>query len=125
MEKTKRLSTKDQIMRLLRGEDMPSLHFREQLSFICDDKGKHLLSDGQSFDYERAGLLVGAKIRRRRQQMGIRQIDVAIAIDVSASYISEVEQGNIWRNFLRTALIIEVLRLDIIELFREVYQEMQ
>ncbi|HHV41740.1 MAG TPA: helix-turn-helix domain-containing protein [Clostridiaceae bacterium] len=57
------------------------------------------------------GKNIGFTIKLRRKNIGFRQIDLAAHANVSASYISDLENGKVWSNISKTIEIMLILKL--------------
>ena len=65
--------------------------------------------------------LLGASIRKWREQKGLTQEQFAPLVGLTRSYITEIETGkrNIsFANFLKIVQVLEVAEIELLELFK-------
>lgn len=63
---------------------------------------------------------IGQKIRRIREQRGVTQEDLAYKIDISSSYMGQLERGERNLNVDKILKIAKALKVDPSELLRGV-----
>lgn len=66
---------------------------------------------------DRDAVMVGARIRNRRQHKGVRLIDVAEQVGLSESYLSQLERGRTQGSIAALKRITDVLGMTMSELF--------
>lgn len=60
--------------------------------------------------------LLGKNIRKYRELKGLRQIDLAVAIDCTGEYITRVERGQKYLSLRRLFELADILEVDIKDL---------
>ncbi len=75
--------------------------------------------DELSTDYYLSGIgiMIGRLVRIKRKTIGFRQLDLAVEIEVSASYISELENGRIWNNLPKLLQLMQFLDINPVNAF--------
>ena len=63
--------------------------------------------------------IIGNNIRRLRKEKGLRQIDLAIAVGIDSSYLSEIENKKRNPTILLLDNIATVLEVSLIELLTD------
>ena len=63
--------------------------------------------------------IIGNNIRRLRKEKGLRQIDLAIAVGIDSSYLSEIENKKRNPTILLLDNIATVLEVSLVELLRD------
>lgn len=63
--------------------------------------------------------IIGNNIRRLRKEKGLRQIDLAIAVGIDSSYLSEIENKKRNPTILLLDNIATVLEVSLIELLSD------
>ncbi len=87
------------------------------ISNLIEEKREKIDSDLREVYLKTIGIFVGDLIRYRRNEAGFRQIDMAAEIDVSTSYICEIEKGKIWRNSFKVLQLMMVLEINPVSIF--------
>ena len=57
--------------------------------------------------------LLGLNIKKYREQKGLRQIDLAVALDCTGEYITRVERGQKYLSLRRLFELADILEVDI------------
>ena len=60
--------------------------------------------------------LLGKNIKKFRELKGLRQIDLAVAIDCTGEYITRVERGQKYLSLRRLFELADILEVDIKDL---------
>jgi len=60
--------------------------------------------------------LLGLNIKKYREQKGLRQIDLAVALDCTGEYITRVERGQKYLSLRRLFELADILEVDIKDL---------
>lgn len=60
--------------------------------------------------------LLGLNIKKYREQKGLRQIDLAVALDCTGEYITRVERGQKYLSLRRLFVLADILEVDIKDL---------
>ncbi|MBO7257356.1 MAG: helix-turn-helix transcriptional regulator [Alphaproteobacteria bacterium] len=63
--------------------------------------------------------IIGNNIRRLRKEKGLRQIDLAIAVGIDSSYLSEIENKKRNPTILLLDNIATVLEVSLVELLSD------
>ncbi len=63
--------------------------------------------------------IIGDNIRRLRKEKGLRQIDLAVAVGIDSSYLSEIENKKRNPTILLLDNIATVLEVSLIELLSD------
>lgn len=63
--------------------------------------------------------IIGNNIRRLRKEKGLRQIDLAVAVGIDSSYLSEIENKKRNPTILLLDNIATVLEVSLIELLSD------
>jgi transcriptional regulator with XRE-family HTH domain len=67
--------------------------------------------------------LLSKNIKRFRSRLGFSQLDLALELDISTTFLSEIEIGKKWVSPDTLARIAKVLKVEIFELFRPEAEE--
>jgi transcriptional regulator with XRE-family HTH domain len=62
--------------------------------------------------------LLGRNIKRFRNQRGISQLDLALEIDISATFMSDIEKGRTWVSAKTLTEIAKALHIEVFELLK-------
>ncbi|GHV45863.1 hypothetical protein AGMMS49546_32750 [Spirochaetia bacterium] len=62
--------------------------------------------------------LLSRNIKLCRSRLGFSQLDLALELDISTTFLSDIETGKKWVSPKTLALIAKVLKVDIYELFK-------
>jgi transcriptional regulator with XRE-family HTH domain len=62
--------------------------------------------------------LLSRNIKRFRSRLGFSQLDLALELDISTTFLSEIELGNKWVSPKTLAHIAKVLKIEVYELFK-------
>ncbi|GHV92916.1 hypothetical protein AGMMS50268_34190 [Spirochaetia bacterium] len=62
--------------------------------------------------------LLSRNIKLYRSRLGFSQLDLALELDISTTFLSDIETGKKWVSPKTLALIAKVLKVDIYELFK-------
>jgi transcriptional regulator with XRE-family HTH domain len=62
--------------------------------------------------------LLSRNIKRFRSRLGFSQLDFALELDISTTFLSEIELGNKWVSPKTLARIAKVLKIEVYELFK-------
>jgi transcriptional regulator with XRE-family HTH domain len=62
--------------------------------------------------------LLGRNIKRFRNQRGISQLDLALEIDISATFMSDIEKGRTWVSAKTLTEIEKALNIEVFELLK-------
>ncbi|MBQ3311412.1 helix-turn-helix transcriptional regulator [bacterium] len=60
--------------------------------------------------------LLGLNIKKYREQKGLRQIDLAVALDCTGEYITRVERGQKYLSLRRLFNLADILEVDVKDL---------
>ncbi|HHU06960.1 MAG TPA: hypothetical protein GXZ59_01295 [Clostridiaceae bacterium] len=91
--------------------------FKGFISNLIEEKREKIDSDLREVYLKTIGIFVGELIRFRRNEVGFRQIDMAAEIDVSTSFICDVERGKIWRNTFKVMQLMLALGINPVSIF--------
>jgi transcriptional regulator with XRE-family HTH domain len=61
--------------------------------------------------------LLSRNIKRFRGRIGLSQMDLALALDISITFLSDIETGKKWVSARTLAQIAKALRIEVYELF--------
>lgn len=87
------------------------------ISNLIEEKRDYIDDDYQEIYLKTIGIFVGDLIRYRRKERGFRQIDMAAEIDISTSYICEIENGKIWKNSFKVLQLMQVLKINPVSIY--------
>jgi transcriptional regulator with XRE-family HTH domain len=62
--------------------------------------------------------LLSRNIKLYRSRLGFSQMDLALELDISTTFLSDIETGKKWVSPKTLALIAKILKVDIYELFK-------
>jgi transcriptional regulator with XRE-family HTH domain len=62
--------------------------------------------------------LLSRNIKYYRSRLGFSQLDLALELDISTTFLSDIETGKKWVSPKTLALIAKVLKIEIYELFK-------
>jgi transcriptional regulator with XRE-family HTH domain len=62
--------------------------------------------------------LLSRNIKRFRGRLGFSQLDLALELDISTTFLSDIELGNKWVSPKTLARIAKTLKIEVYELFK-------
>ncbi|GHT63781.1 hypothetical protein FACS1894110_02220 [Spirochaetia bacterium] len=62
--------------------------------------------------------LLSRNIKRFRDRLGLSQMDLALDLDISTTFLSDIELGKKWVSARTLARIAEALKIEVYELFK-------
>jgi transcriptional regulator with XRE-family HTH domain len=62
--------------------------------------------------------LLSQNIKRFRNRLGLSQMDLALSLDMSTTFLSDIETGKKWLSAKTLAQISKALRIEVYELFK-------
>jgi transcriptional regulator with XRE-family HTH domain len=70
-------------------------------------------------DEKRCRELLSKNIKRFRGRLGLSQLDLALELDISTTFLSDIETGKKWVSAKTLSQISKVLKIEIYELFKD------
>jgi transcriptional regulator with XRE-family HTH domain len=62
--------------------------------------------------------LLSRNIKRFRNRLGLSQLDLALELEISTTFLSDIETGKKWVSARTLAQIAKALKIEVFELFR-------
>jgi len=62
--------------------------------------------------------LLSRNIKRHRNRLGLSQLQLALELDISAAFLSDIETGKKWVSAQTLSQIAKTLKIEVYELFK-------
>jgi transcriptional regulator with XRE-family HTH domain len=74
-------------------------------------------------DEKKCRELLSKNIKRFRGRLGLSQLELASELDISTTFLSDIETGKKWVSAKTLAQIAKILKIEVYELFRDTNAE--